>query len=71
MVYETDGCLATIDGDAAYNIGRIVPVLNVLQRIAVNNREILYVKPVDSINVANHFVVGLLDSMLLGIGRAL
>ena len=68
MVNQTDGCLAAIDGDAANDIVGIVPVVDILQGVAIDNREVLHIESVNSVNIADHLVVGLLQRMLLGIG---
>ena len=70
MVNEADGRLAAIDSDAANDVGRIVPRGDVLQRVAVNNREVFHVETLDSVDVGHHLVVCLLYGMFLGIGDA-
>ena len=70
MVDETDGRLATIDRDAAHDIGRIVPRRHILQRIAVDDGKILDIEPIDAVDFFYHMVVGLLQTMRLGIVEA-
>ena len=70
MVNQSNRCLATINGDTTNNIRSIVPILNILQRIAINDREILYIQTIYTIDIANHLVVCFLHAMGFGILQA-
>ena len=65
MVNQTYRRLTTIDSNTADDIRTVLPVLNILQRISINNREILYIQAIDGINISHDFVVSFLDSMFL------
>ena len=59
IINETNGALTAINGDAAHDVIRVVPIADGLQRDAVNNLEIFHLESVNGVETVHHFVVGL------------
>ena len=59
IINKTNGALTAINGDAAHDVIRVVPIADGLQRDAVNNLKIFHLESVNGVETAHHLVVGL------------